>query len=341
MLTQNLDERQTAMITSAFLMVNPPAQNGRPQKEVPPLDAYLRDLLLTRLEPNDKSVSFVSKQIQRMPWSDPGIDCGALVTKYMMKACRRGRYKATKAIAALAVNLKRSKPEVTARLIDDVLEEIQWFICHPSFRDHQRTLVCARLLGELYCEGAMPSSIIFDEVHHILNFGHDIPDALRQASANQEIFLPRGKVSKTIHEDEELDDEENEEHEDEGKEDQQPVVIPVSLFSKYDPRVPSDIDPPMAVFRIKLVCTILETASEYIVSSSNKTKLEFCLASLQRYLFTKKLLPTDGKSIMLFILLCIKVATLTITKIETITSGVFHLRSFRHARLAFEIIFTG
>lgn len=300
MLYQNLDERQTAMITSAFLMVNPPAQSSRPQKEVPPLEAYLRDLLLTRLEPDAKSVSFVSNQIQRMPWSDPGIECGALVTKYMLKACRRGRYKTTKAVAALAVNLKRSKPEVTARLIDDVLEEIEWFICHPSFRDNQRTLVCARLLGELYCEGALPSSILFDAVHHIINCGHSIPDALRQASKNQEIFLPRGNVSKTILEDEEMEDEENSDQEIEMEKNKQPVVIPVSPFSKFDPRVPSDIDPPMAAFRIKLVCTILETASPHIVSSSNKMKLEFCLASLQRYLFTKKLLPTDGKSIGFF-----------------------------------------
>lgn len=319
-----------AMITSAFLMVNPPAQNSRPQKEVPPLELYLRDLLLTRLEPNDKSVSFVSKQIQRMPWSDPGIDCGALVTKYMLKACRRGRYKATKAIAALAVNLKRSKPEVTARLIDDVLEEIQWFICHPSFRDHQRTLVCARLLGELYCEGAIPSSILFDEVHHIINFGHDIPDALRQASVNQKLFLPRGNVSKTIHEDEEMEDEENEEQDNEMEKNQQPVVIPVSLYSKYDPRVPCDIDPPMAAFRIKLVCTILETASKHIVSASNKTKLEFCLALLQRYLFTKKMLPTDGKCLIpswscSSMLLCILWQKLIPTYIDTVSKVEFSI----------------
>ena len=163
------------MITSAFLMVNPPPATSRVEKEVPPLEAYLRYLLLTRLEPDDKSVSFVSKQIQRLPWSDPGIDCGALVAKYTLKACRRGRYKATKAIGLLAANLKRVRPEVTARLIDDVLEEIQWFISYPSFRDHQRTLVCARLLGELYCSSAIPSSILFDEVHHILDYDHDIP----------------------------------------------------------------------------------------------------------------------------------------------------------------------
>ena len=30
------------------------------------------------------------------------------------------------------------------------MEEIQWFIENPNFCDHQRTLVCARVFGELY-----------------------------------------------------------------------------------------------------------------------------------------------------------------------------------------------
>mmetsp|Transcript_11835 Transcript_11835/g.21352 ORF Transcript_11835/g.21352 Transcript_11835/m.21352 type:complete len:659 (+) Transcript_11835:108-2084(+) len=281
------------MITSAFLMVNPPPQTSRPTKEVSPLEAYLRYLLMTRLEADEKSVSFASKQIQRMPWSDPGTDCGAIVCKYMLKACRKGRYKATKAIASLAANLKRSKPEVPARLIDDVLEEIQWFMVHPNFRDHQRTLVCARVLGELFNAAAIPSSIVFDEISHVLDFGHDIPNALRQASNNQGLFAPHGNISQIIHEDEELEEEEEDETKDQEDTESQPQVVSISPLSKYDPRVPCDIDPPTAVFRIKLVCTILETASSHIVTVNNKAKLEFALASLQRYLFTKKSLPSD------------------------------------------------
>jgi len=98
-------------------------------------------------------------------------------------------------------------------------------------------------------------------------------------------------------EEEELeeDNEEKEEgeKEDEGEGNKQPQVVSVSSLSRYDPRVPSDIDPPVAVFRIKIVCTILETASSHAVTVNNKSKLEFALASLQRYLFTKTSLPTD------------------------------------------------
>ncbi|KAK1747912.1 nonsense-mediated mRNA decay protein [Skeletonema marinoi] len=179
---RNLDERSIAMINSAFFMVNPPPQSNRPVKEVPPLEAYLRYLLASTLEADDKSVSFVSKQIQRLPWSDPSIDCGGLVCKFMLKACRKGRYKTTKAVASLVANLKRSKPEVPSRLIDAILEDIDWFLENPNFRDNQRTIVCARLFGELYCSGVLPSSIIFEQIDHILNFQHDIPDALRDAS---------------------------------------------------------------------------------------------------------------------------------------------------------------
>lgn len=285
---KNLDERHVAMITSAFFMVNPPRQTNRPTKEVSPLEAYLRYLLTTKLEPDEISISFVSKQIQRLPWSDPGIDCGSLVCKFMLKACRKGRYKATKAIALVAANLKRSKPEVPARLIDAVLEEIQWFIENPNFRDHQRTIVCSRILGELYCAGVIPSSIIFEVLHHILNFGHDIPDALRQASKNQETLTSHGRISQAIPEDGELEEDENKNNEEE-----KPKVVSVSRFSKYDTRVPCEIDPPTAVFRIKLVCTILETVTPYIVSATNKVKLDFVLAALQRYLFTKISLPSD------------------------------------------------
>mmetsp|Transcript_29365 Transcript_29365/g.56176 ORF Transcript_29365/g.56176 Transcript_29365/m.56176 type:complete len:882 (+) Transcript_29365:2-2647(+) len=286
---KNLDERHVAMINSAFFMVNPPRQTNRPTKEVTPLEAYLRYLLTTKLDPDEKSISFVSKQIQRLPWSDPSINCGSLVCKFMLKACRKGRYKATKAIALLGANLKRSKPEVPSRLIDAVLEEIQWFMENPNFRDHQRTIVCSRIFGELYCAGVIPSSIIFEECHHILNFGHDIPEALRQASTSQETFTSRGKISQAIPEDGELE----EEDENERREEEKPKVVSVSRFSKYDTRVPCEVDPPTAVFRIKLVCTILETVTAYIVSATNKAKLDFILAALQRYLFTKISLPSD------------------------------------------------
>ena len=149
-LSHNLDERNEAMINSAFFMVNPPTQTG--------------------------------------------IDCGALVCKFMLKACRKGRYKAAKSIAAVASNLRRASPKVPVRLIDTLLEEIHWFMENPNFRDHQRTLVCARLFGELYCAAAIPSSVIFEELLLVLSFGHNVPEALREASEHHVMFVPKKAI---------------------------------------------------------------------------------------------------------------------------------------------------
>ena len=74
-------------------MVLPPQVSTEKNiKVLTPHEAYLKNLLLVKLEPNDKTVAFVSKQILRYPWSDPSIDCGSMVVKYLLKACRKGRY---------------------------------------------------------------------------------------------------------------------------------------------------------------------------------------------------------------------------------------------------------
>ena len=292
-------------------MVSPPQSPTQKQiKILPPLEAYLKHLLMVSLEPDANSVSFASKQILRFPWSDPAVECGALVVKYMLKACRRGRYKAVASVAAIAANLRRSKPEVLTRLIDSVLEELQWFMDRPSFRDQQRTVMFSRLLGELHRTSLVPSSVIFEQLYRFLNFGHEIPNALREASKRYKAdasgddsptsanagttvspFLASGgDIRQTIDEDEELDDDEVAAQEIP----EEPTIVAVSSHSKYDPRVPCPVDPLTSAFRIKLVCTVLETVGPIVATGGgNRSKLEGFLAAFQRYLFTKSFLPAE------------------------------------------------
>ena len=73
-------------------MVYPPqTTNKKEEKVLTPLEAYLKDLLLVRLGTNDITTAMASKQLLRFPWSDTNLDCGALITKYLLKACRKGR----------------------------------------------------------------------------------------------------------------------------------------------------------------------------------------------------------------------------------------------------------
>jgi regulator of nonsense transcripts 2 len=284
--------------------VKPPASGTRKQaKQYPPLEGYLRHVLMVTLQPSETSVSFVSKQLLRFPWSDPSIQCGPLICKIMLKTCRVGRYKSIQAVANVAAKLRRQKPEVCIRLLDSVVEELQWSIEHPSFKDQQRTITVARLLGELYVASLASGQLILQQLYQFINFGHDIPEALREASEktvtlsespgeNLPVFNSASGVSHSILEDEEMDQDELEAKEEEVKEEETKPVV-VSTHSKYDPRVPTILDPPNSVFRIKLVCTLLEVVSKTYVTRNNLPKIEAFLAAFQRYLFTKTTLPTE------------------------------------------------
>ncbi|CAJ1949289.1 unnamed protein product [Cylindrotheca closterium] len=297
------DERLQALINTAFYTVKPPASGPKKQmKTYPPLEGYLRHLLMNKLQPSESSISNVSKQLIRFPWGDPSQQCGKLICKIMLKTCRRGRYRSIQAVASVATKLRRHKPEVCIRLLDAVFEELQWSMENPSFKDQQRTLTIARLLGEMYCASIASGQLVLQQLYKFINFGHEIPDPLREASesiaqsqADTEtedklpVFNSASAISQTIQEDEEVEEIELETKE----EVEAPKPVAVSKHSKFDPRVFSSLDPPNSVFRIKLVCTLLEVVSKTIVTRNNLSKVEGYLAAFQRYLFTKTILPTE------------------------------------------------
>lgn len=166
------------------------------------------------LVPDESKVSFVAKQLLRLPWNDSSSECGPLVCKYMLKTVRKGRYKSSDAIAMVAEKLKKNKPEIPVRLVDAVFEGLQWALERPSFREQQRTISLARLLGDLFNYGILASSSLFEELYHFIDFGHEIPDSLREISKQQSkdtqlsySISSTNILQQTIAEDEEMDDE--------------------------------------------------------------------------------------------------------------------------------------
>ncbi len=278
-------------------MVQPPqTPKTKDSKVLSPLEAYIKDLLLFRLGTKEVTTTFVSKQLLRFPWSDVDIDCGALITKYLLKACRKGRYKSIQAVVAIIANLRRTKPELLARVTDSILEELHFGMENPNFRDQQRSIIYAKLLGEMHCQALVSGSIIIDQLYEFVNFDHDIPQALREVSVtdqnttNKLLSGPMG-VSGAINEDEEMEEEDFDEKEEEEPAQQAPIAI--SKHSKYDPRVPSLVDPDSAVFRVKLICTLLDNSVPSLVTSGSFSKIETFMAAFQRYLFIKSNLPAD------------------------------------------------
>ena len=301
---RHFDERTVELMKSAFYMVQPPQRKVmKTVKILPPIEAYLKELLLVRLDRSN--VSFVSKQLLRFPWGDPAVDYAEVIVKYMLKTCRKGRYDSIHAVASLVSSMKKSKPEILARLIDALLEELQYVMEYPNIRDQQRTIVYAKLLGELYSYALVSSQAILDQLYKFVNFDHDIPESLRHTSPNDPLkattALPSSLksalgVSGAIAEDEESEDEDEGKAEitpEEDANDNRPVPVAVSIHSSFDPRVSSTLDPPSAVFRIKLICTLLDNCTSSLMTTSNFSKLEKFLAAFQRYLFIKNTLPTD------------------------------------------------
>jgi regulator of nonsense transcripts 2 len=306
---QNLDERLQSILKAAFYSVKPPPSGPRKKaKEYPPLEAFLRNLLLVRLEPSESVVSVVTKQLVRFPWNDPSYQCGALVCKIMLKACRKGRYNTIEAVAAVAAKLRtqRAAGEVTVRLVDAVIEELRWALDNPNFRDQQRIITYTRLFGELYCTNQVTGNMVIDQLYNFINSGHEIPDSLREASkqfsaqvamehepttSKLPVFNSSGGATTVIQEDEEMEEPELVTAIEEPENEPKPVAV--SPYSMYDPRVPSAKDPPSSSYRITLVCTLLEVAAKSIVSRNNLPRLKGFLAAFQRYLFTKTSMPTD------------------------------------------------
>ena len=275
-------------------MVQPPQTNNRRDAKIlSPLEAYVKDLLLFRLGTKDVATTFVSKQLLRYPWSDTNLDCGALITKYLLKACRKGRYNSISSVASLVANLKKTKPEILSRVTDAVLEELQYAMENPSMRDQQRSIIYTKLLGEMHCQSLVSGSIIFDQLYNFVNFDHDIPAALREISnieGDKSSGILGGSLAITgvIDEDEEMAEEDLHANKTDAEE---PVAV--SKHSKFDPRVSSHLDPVTSVFRVKLICTLLDSSSPCLVTTGSASKLEKFMAAFQRYLFIKSNLPAD------------------------------------------------
>jgi hypothetical protein len=64
-------------------------------------------------------------------------------------------------------------------------------------------------------------------------------------------------------------------------------------FGHEAPESAAALDPPTSFFRVRLVCTLLETCGGYFHRGSAGRKLDRFLAYFQRYLLAKPPLPLD------------------------------------------------
>lgn len=67
------------------------------------------------------------------------------------------------------------------------------------------------------------------------------------------------------------------------------LVISLGVTMNYE--IPSEVDPPGSLFRLKLACTLLNTCGLYFTKSSHRKRLDYFLVFLQNYYWFKKTDP--------------------------------------------------
>ncbi|XP_058442844.1 regulator of nonsense transcripts 2 [Malaya genurostris] len=62
----------------------------------------------------------------------------------------------------------------------------------------------------------------------------------------------------------------------------------ISLGVSFNHEVPSEVDPPGSLFRLKLVCVLLDTCGQYFTSASSRKRMDYFLIFFQHYYWFKK-----------------------------------------------------
>jgi regulator of nonsense transcripts 2 len=250
---KNLDLRQQTLLESAYFAVKPPERVHRVTKQYSVVQQYARYLIQERADDPKASVDEVIKSLRRLPWGSAEENISLHVVKAVLKVART-KYVSLPNVADCLSGLARYYPNLVTQLVDRVLEELQRALDSPYKREIQRSLGLVRLLGELYNFTAVSSTIVFDLLYHLLNFGHSEVLAASVGGASLSAADLKAKV-------------------------------------RYDPRIPADVDPPSDLFRAQLVCEMLNTCGLYYVRGQAKDRLSKYLMYFQRYLLTKQHVP--------------------------------------------------
>lgn len=256
---RHLDLHHQTLIESAYFSVKPPERKaGKQKKERTVVQQYVWYLITERLDDPAVSVDYVLKSLRRLPWQNADEKIVEHVVKASFKVART-KYVLIPNLADCLSGLLKYYPNLVIQVVDRILEEVQRALDSPYKREMQRILGLTRLLGELYNFTAITSSVVFSFLYHLINFGHDVPSSENALDNNN----PQQRVS----------------------------VVGEMTVKRFDPRIPSEVDPPNDLFRAQVICEMLQTVGSYFVSGTVKERMVRFVTYFQRYLLTKQFIP--------------------------------------------------
>ena len=273
---KHIDVRQQDLIDSAYFAVKPPEkQSAEAAKPLTNAQKWCEHLLLVQL---DKAcagdpVEGVLKSLRRLPWSSVEEDIEGHLAGCCLRSART-KYVNIHLLADVISGLRSRRPNLATKVVDTILEEVQRGLDAPQRRETQRLIGVVRLLGELYNFKVVSSTLIFDFLYHVLNYGH---------YSNG----PSGSSVTFFHVEKCQNDVVN-------------SILESTFFAtgaadaskrRFDTRQPTPLDSSLDLFRAQLVCEILNTCGIYYVKATAREKLCRFLLYFQRYLFTKRFVP--------------------------------------------------
>ncbi|ETI54982.1 hypothetical protein L914_02191 [Phytophthora nicotianae] len=270
---KHLDPQLETLVENAYYMCKPPERVERQVKQYDPMYLYLIKVLFQDL--NGSNVNKVVKTLRRLPWQDSGT-C-EMVLKALLKVTK-GKVLQMKWICEVVKGLSRYHDQVLVLLVDDVLEYIRYGLEVNDYRDHQRSLGYVKLLGELYNCGLVSMNVVVETLYLLINHSHDLL-TLPQYSSDKLTAAQLLEMKKRF------------------------LLVP---DMRYDPRVPSEVDGPTEVFRIRLVSALIETCNgSGSVGHGNSTergisrpRLGRFMIFFQRYLFSKTDVPMETEFVV-------------------------------------------
>uniref|UniRef100_K3XA48 MIF4G domain-containing protein n=1 Tax=Globisporangium ultimum (strain ATCC 200006 / CBS 805.95 / DAOM BR144) TaxID=431595 RepID=K3XA48_GLOUD len=271
---KNLDPQAETLVQNAYYMCKPPERVERAVKQYDPLYLFIMKCLYQDL--NETNVNKVVKTLRKLPWLDK------TTTGYVLKAIlkvTKGKVMHMKLICEVVKGLARYHDELPILLIDDVLEIIRRGLQINDYRDHQHSLGVVKLLGELYNSALVNMNVVLETLYLIINHSHDLL-MLPEYSGASPSSIPAAQVQETKRHFQLVPD------------------------MRFDPRVPSDVDGPTEVFRIRLVCALVDACNGSSTSSSSatgalaergisKARLGRFMVFFQRYIFSKTEIPLE------------------------------------------------
>ncbi|KAK5175510.1 mRNA decay protein [Saxophila tyrrhenica] len=165
---QHLGQQERMLLENAMYYVNPPERAAIEVKERTPLDLFVRKLIYVDL--NKKSLEHVTKQIRKLHWEETEVV--ELMRKIFVKPGKI-KFANIHLLAIILGALYRFHFDFTSSVLDDLLERITVGLEVNDFRYNQRRIAEVKYLGELYIYRLVDSTVIFDTLYKLLNFGHD------------------------------------------------------------------------------------------------------------------------------------------------------------------------